>query len=237
MSKRLMQQDGTTIVASKPNVGHTLAVGQTPPADGAIGYAPNCLFIDENASPGAGWYRNDGTRDSADFNAVGSGTETALATTAGAAITGSAETFRAAVSKVGSIFVTRIIIDLTGLDAIATDLDIIGKSTNPAHLGQVTAARNGTIFGGLVTCLELPAGASTDIDLYSAAEATGILDGLVTDLTETALVTAGGAWANGTQKGLTAVPAAGEYLYLTNGAAANAGTYTAGKFLIELYGY
>jgi len=38
-------------------------------------------------------------------------------------------------------------------------------------------------------------------------------------------------------KALSAVPAANAYLYLTCGEGSAAGTYTAGKFLIELYGY
>ncbi len=161
-----------------------------------------------------------------------------LATLAGTGITAAAETYKTSVYKFGSIIYTTILLDLTGLDAIATDGDIIGKSTNPAHLGQITAARNGTIAGGRVCCLELPAGASTDIDLFTANLATGKLDDAISGLTgQAALVTAGGAWTNGAVKGLTAVPPANDYLYLTNGAGANAGTYTAGKFLIELFGY
>ena len=93
------------------------------------------------------------------------------------------------------------------------------------------------MVGGRITCLEVPAGGATDIDFYSATEATGAQDALVTALTETALVTSGGAWSSGTTKGMTAVPAANEYLYITNGAGAAGGTFTAGKFLIELYGY
>ena len=90
------------------------------------------------------------------------------------------------------------------------------------------------MVGGRITCLEVPAGGATDIDFYSATEATGAQDALVTALTETALVTSGGAWSSGTTKGMTAVPAANEYLYITNGAGAAGGTFTAGKFLIEL---
>lgn len=36
---------------------------------------------------------------------------------------------------------------------------------------------------------------------------------------------------------LGAASAADKYLYLTGGEGGTAGTYTAGKFLIELYGY
>ena len=86
-----------------------------------------------------------------------------------------------------------------------------------------------------MTCLEAPAGGSTDIDFYSATVSTGAQDGDVTALTETILVTSGGAWTSGASKGMTTVPPANDYLYIVNGAA-SAGTYTAGKFLIELFG-
>jgi hypothetical protein len=88
-----------------------------------------------------------------------------------------------------------------------------------------------------MTCLEVPTGGADDIDLYSAAEATGVFDVAISTLTESALVTSAGAWTLGGMKALSAVPAANAYLYLTGGEAGAAGTYTAGKFLIELDGY
>lgn len=137
----------------------------------------------------------------------------------------------------GTLITTRIMIDLTGLVGSATDLDIIGDTGGAAsaHIGQITAARNGTIVGGRITCLELPAGGADDIDFYAATVSTGAQDVDVTTLTETVLVTAGGAWASGTVKGMTGVPAADSYLYVCNGEASG-GTFTAGKFLIELFG-
>lgn len=150
-----------------------------------------------------------------------------------------AETYDASVGRTGGIITTRIVIDLTGLVASTTDLDIIGNTGGAAsaHFGQFTALLNGTFTGGQVTCLEVPAGGPADIDFYSATESTGAQDALVTSLTETALITAGGAWTSGLSKGMTALPAANEYLYLANGAAGSPATYTAGKFLIELLGH
>lgn len=55
-------------------------------------------------------------------------------------------------------------------------------------------------------------------------------------MAETALITAGGAWTNGATKGATALPTADQYLYLTAGAGGTAGAYSAGKFLITIYG-
>lgn len=137
--------------------------------------------------------------------------------------------------KTGDITKTEIVIDLTDTKSVATDLDIIGVS-GVSYIGQITSANNGTIVMGMMTCLEVPVGGAVDIDFYSAAEATGAYDGLVTDLTETALVTAGGNWTLGLEKVLTGIPAANDYLYLTSGVA-TAGTYSAGKFLIQMWGY
>lgn len=160
-----------------------------------------------------------------------------LATEAGAGITGGTGTvYKSAVAEFGGVIRTSILIDLTGLGSSTTDLDIIGQGVSAAHLGQITAARNGTILHGRMTCLEVPATGADDIDLYAATEATGVFDGLVTDLAETALVTAGGAWTAGLTKEFDTV-AANKYLYLTCGEAGTVGTYTAGKFLIELFGY
>src|SRR5574340_756292 len=161
-----------------------------------------------------------------------------LATEAAAGVTGGTGTvYKSAVVKTGGVIITRILLDLTGLASSTTDLDIIGQGVSAAHLGQITAERNGTILSGTVICMETPAGGADDIDLYSATEATGVFDGVVGDLTETALLTRGAAWAAGDIKPLTAWPAANDYLYLTGGEAGTAATYTAGKFLIELQGY
>lgn len=158
---------------------------------------------------------------------------------AGAGITGGTGTiYKNGVARIGGIIKTAILIDLTGLGSSTTDLDIIGVGTAPAHLGQITAARNGTILSGRMTCLEVPAGGADDIDLYYATEGTGVFDGAVTSLTEVALITSGGAWTLNQSVGI-ADPAAlaNKYLYLTGGEAGTAATYTAGKFLLELEGY
>ncbi|MEN6375531.1 MAG: hypothetical protein ABFD75_12255 [Smithella sp.] len=156
----------------------------------------------------------------------------------GAGISGGTGTvFKSSVVRIGDIIRTSILIDLTGLASSTTDLDIIGQGASAAYLGRITAAKNGTILSGRMTCLEVPTGGADDIDLYSATEATGVFDGGIAALAETALVTSGGAWTLGGTKALSAVPAANEYLYLTGGEAGTAATYTAGKFLIELDGY
>lgn len=150
-----------------------------------------------------------------------------------------AESYAAGIFRNGSLIVTRIVLDLSTLIGSATDLDIIGESAAAScHWGQITAAKCGTLIGGRVTCLEVPAGGSADIDFYSSDVGTGAQDVIITDAalgTETALVTSGGAWTSGATKGMTALPTADDYLYIVNGAASG-GTFTAGKFLIELFG-
>lgn len=158
--------------------------------------------------------------------------------TPGAGFSGGTGTvIKSSVEKIGGIIRTTFLIDLTGLASSTTDLDIIGVGASAAYFGQITAARNGTILTGRMTCLEVPAGGADDIDLYSATEATGVFDAGIGTLVETALITSGGAWSLALTKAIAAVPAANEYLYLTGGEAGTAATYTAGKFLIVLEGY
>lgn len=164
-----------------------------------------------------------------------------MSTAAGTGITGGTGTiYESSVIKIGDITTTSILIDLTGLTSAATLGDIIGlaATANPCHFGRITAARNGSIFAGRVTCLEAPAGGEVDFDIYAADEATGVTDGAIGSLTETQILDTAADWTINTVKALTGIPAANQYLYLTTGTSSTptAGAYTAGKFLIELYG-
>jgi len=156
------------------------------------------------------------------------------ANTAGVGITGTAESFVASVEHVGTLVKTTIVIDLTGLNCGGTAGDIIGADgAGVAHLGQITAAVNGTIVAARLTTLETPAGGDTDIDIYSANESTGVEDTAIGDLTETQLLNSGGVAANDVDS--VTPPAANEYLYLVGQGGGNA-TYTAGKLVLELWG-
>lgn len=229
------------------------------PADAKDGYENGCIAQVKDATTGlSNLYINTGSRTScafrplmvasaasstspvtatpAELNTLHSQT---LTTTAGAGFTGGTGTiYKNSVQLSGGIYHTRILFDLTGLGSSTTDLDIIGVGSSVAHMGQLTAAQNGTILGGTLTCLEVPAGGVTDIDLYWASEGTGVFDGAVASLTETALITNGGAWTLALTKAIAdPVGIADGYLYLTCGAAGTAATYTAGKYLLNLYGY
>ena len=160
-----------------------------------------------------------------------------LSVEAGTGITtGSGTIYRTAVQRVGGIITTKILIDLTGLRSTGSG-DIIGVNGTSlvCHIGQITAAQNGTILTGSMECFEAPAGGDPDINIHSATEGTGVEDGAIGDLTETLLVNAGDATL-GSKVYFTGVPAADQFLYLTTGAATDA-DYSAGKLFIELMGY
>jgi hypothetical protein len=159
-----------------------------------------------------------------------------IATTAGTGITtGTGTVYEAGVIKIGEVFHTTILIDLTGLASSGSG-DIIGKdSTANSHIGQITAAVNGTVLGGKLTCLEAPAGGDPDINLWYADEATGTEDAAVTSLTNQVQICDSGDLALNSVVSLATV-AADKYLYMATGAATNA-DYTAGKLLIEFWGY
>ena len=145
------------------------------------------------------------------------------------------ESYQSSVVRTGDIIKTTIAIDLTGAKSTATNKDIIGD-TGICHIGQITTAINGIIYKGQVSCGEVPTTGDDDIDLYQASVGTGAYNADASGLTNAAvLMTSGGAYAIGTVKPLTVLPTADYYLYLATGDT-TAGTYNAGKILIELWG-
>ncbi len=133
----------------------------------------------------------------------------------------------------GGIYRVTILVDLTGLNSGGTAGDIIGVNgtANPCYIALLPDM---VVLGGRMTCLETPAGGDTDIDLYSATEGTGVEDQAITALTETQIINAG-TQAVGTVTYFAADPVANTYLYLVGQSTSNA-TYTAGRFLIEIFG-
>lgn len=160
----------------------------------------------------------------------------AIANPAGAGITaGTGTIYDTSVKVENGIVTTTIMIDLTGLTSGGTAGDIIGvPGANPAWIARITTADNGTVFGVRMTCYEAPAGGDNDIDLFSATEGTGVEDGAIALLTETQIINSG-VLSRGTVVYGTDI-AANEYLYLVGQGTANA-AYTAGRLLIEIYGY
>lgn len=170
----------------------------------------------------------------AELNSAADNSAQAALVTPSSVITASAASIDTSVVRVGDIIKTMMVIDLTGLKSKATGGDIIGD-TGVSYIAQVTTAINGVIVAGQVGCAIVPTTGDPDIDLYSATDADGAYDGAISDLTETALMTAGAAHAIGTVKPFTALPSADEYLYLTTGGTTG-GTYDAGTLIIEMWG-
>lgn len=176
------------------------------------------------------------TATASEINAASDNSAQDAMSAAAGFLSGTGTIYKSFVVKQGTIIKTEILIDLTGAQSSTTDLDIIGDS-GVSYIGQITAAINGTIWHGQMTCVETPAGGADDIDLYSAVEDTGAFDGDIASLDETALITSGAAWtASVTQKIMANLPTADEYLYLTSGEAGTAAAYSAGRLLIELWG-
>ena len=173
---------------------------------------------------------------------VTSGDKMATEATGSAGIEGTAAVYVTQVTRLKSdvttnvnIVKTTIMIDLTGLKDGGTAGDIIGKDgSGVAFIGKVTAANQGSVFGVTMTCVETPAGGSTDIDLFSATEGTGVNDTAIGDLTETQIINAGAASAGTMVAG--GDTAADQFLYLVSQGTGDA-TYTAGRFLIEITGF
>jgi hypothetical protein len=159
-----------------------------------------------------------------------------IANPAGAGITaGTGTVYETAVARNNGIVTTSIMIDLTGLTSGGTAGDIIGTNgAGVAYIARITTADNGTVFGVKITCYELPAGGDTDIDLYSATEGTGVEDVAISTLAETQIINSGSFALGTTVFGTDIV--ADQYLYLVGQGTANA-AYTAGRLLIEIFGY
>jgi hypothetical protein len=144
-------------------------------------------------------------------------------------------------SRIGNDIITTILVDLTGLAGNNDEGDVIGLAAGgAAYIGKYVQSETGIIHKIEMTCLEVPTSGSNnldDIDLRanSSATAAATADGSG----YTALIAAGGSWTLGeTAQQLVTMPAANDYLYLIEGAASGgANTFTAGKYMIKLYGH
>ena len=142
--------------------------------------------------------------------------------------------------------------DIIGISgAVAAGGDATDQGA--AYLTKLTVAQNGYLVGAEMICVEVPTNAGdgtelTDIDLQVSPSATGSFDQPIAD-DGTMLIEAGGAWTLGDFKANTApasthnslaasgnVAGEGQYLYLTNGAGSAPGRFSAGKYIIRIFG-
>jgi hypothetical protein len=141
------------------------------------------------------------------------------------------------VSKVNGIITTNIFVDI-GAGAMVSDntgKNVIGENgaTN-AYLTRVTTAVNGVVYKGEFSCIEVPL---TGDPYVSLAANSGTLSEGVPGEGQHLLADNGVNLTLAKKIDLTIPPGgiADDYLYLTHGGT-TVGTYTAGKFLITLYG-
>jgi hypothetical protein len=133
------------------------------------------------------------------------------------------------------VIITQIKIDLTGLASVATANDVIGLAAGGvAYIGQNVVATNGIIYAIEMACIETPAGGDDDVNLVVNVSAILEYD----DAGDTTYGINGGDAVAGqvisnTVQGLTA----DHYFYLTAGTGDTAAAYTAGQFVITLYGH
>jgi len=130
------------------------------------------------------------------------------------------------------------LVDL-GLEGVSVENNqVIGTvHGDPNYITRMTTATVGLIYKIEFICVESPAGGITNIDVsYSS---TSLTKGGTTGITK---VVDGGAHspnmtfneATGSTLGTNLTD---KYLYLTSGSSGNTSAFTAGKFLIILYGY
>ncbi len=157
-----------------------------------------------------------------------------------------AETATVKVAVVNGEIVTTILADITGLLSSGTVKDVIGEDdTAAAYLTRITSAVNGVIYRASIACTETPAGSNAEADLDLVTSSDSLAEDAEYDsgTTEVALIPATADWTLGLYResaaGLDcgAITANSHYVYLADGSgAASGGTYTAGKFIIKLYG-
>lgn len=134
------------------------------------------------------------------------------------------------------IIVTQIKFDLTGLASVATANDVIGLSAGgAAYIGRNVVATNGVIFKTSIAVLETPTGGDNDVNVVTNASAVLAYDGaggttyLVGDL--------GDLLVGKSVENLVPALTEGDYFYLTAGTGDTAAAYTAGQYIVTLYGH
>jgi hypothetical protein len=171
------------------------------------------------------------------------------ATATGAGITaGTTVNPKMYVRKVNGEVWTTILVDLTGLECGTAIHDVIGnEGASAAYLTKLTTAVNGIVVGAEMHCIELPAGSNVGLDidlrlstasLAEDADASAAANAVLLIESDANWALGGSGESESIPTGANAIGARDYYVYLTNGAAVTTGgTYTAGKFAIQLYGW
>lgn len=148
------------------------------------------------------------------------------------------------VSRDGAQITTEIVVDLgtskAAIQSKDTDGDVIGVSGGgAAYLTRLTEAVNGVVTDAEIICTETPATGEVDINLvYNSSAALAFDSAGGTDL----LVDTNADFVKGLNAvgaGINNNAAQNDYVYLAVGTSTTpaAGTYSAGKLVIRIYGY
>jgi len=149
------------------------------------------------------------------------------------------------VSNINGEIITTILLDITGLLVSGTATDIIGEDgVAAAYITRITTAVNGVVYKAEMACIETPAGSNTTKDIDLVTNSNSLAEDAAYDSgggVDTDVIITGADWKGGSARATTSGQdlnaLVGDYLYLANGSGANTGgTYTAGKFVIKLYG-
>lgn len=131
--------------------------------------------------------------------------------------------------------ITEIKVDLEGLKSKDTANDVIGLGAGgAAYIGRNVVATNGIIYKIELICLETPAGGDNDVNVVANASAALAYDGAG----GTAYgIDGGDAVAGQVIEDLVQGLTANDYFYLTAGTGDLDVVYTAGQFIVRLYGH
>ena len=143
------------------------------------------------------------------------------------------------IALVNQTKITRILIDIQDLYSSTNSGGAIGgNGASAVNFLRIDKDIHGIVYKVEMICLETPTGGISDIDFLAASNQT---DHAASPSGGVTTILNGGTFAIGrrmeTASGITFTNGLDDdYLYLTAGTGGNANQYTAGKFLIKIYG-
>ena len=172
----------------------------------------------------------------------------ASATAAGSGFSNAAKC-ETKIIRFNDYILTTIAVDIEGILTMGENGQVLGNAGGPdnAYITKITTAKNGYIYRAEMACIETPVNGMSDIDLVADRTARAAGFEFDTVWTEEYILVPGNTWHAGeeekSQNGAgtsNAVPSGLDnyYLYLTAGNDGGGWTnvYSAGKFIIKLYG-
>jgi len=133
------------------------------------------------------------------------------------------------------VIITQIKVDLTGLRTVATANDVVAlQAGGAAYIGRNVVATNGVVFKTEWSCIETPVGGDLEVNVVTDASAAIAYDGAggTSYISDSGVLIAGQTIQN-----LVPALTEGDYIYMTGGAGTALGDYSAGMFILTLYGH